>query len=300
MAKQKDKLTLLKEELEALLNKGNKTPAYIVRQGKLVKDIQYQENLLGIESKTITEGKIEAEGKAIFGDAYIEASKKGKKAPKQKKVTPTFKGSTTADKLARSDFRSRGWRERNFPTGIPGLPLEGNEAAMKRARATKKKIKKEFDLAKGSTFVNPADKIGIDLPDSIYEQIKTTARGLVESNPAGIDPSQQERFIQDVADEMAAQVEEAARTNEGKLNIMDFSEGNPMLIDTANGAVKDMGEGVGTSKAAKAYVKEFNIDTLEELNKIEKLFNEGLISEDDYNKWHKACLLYTSPSPRDS
>ena len=264
MAKQKDKLTLLKEELEQLLNKGNKTPADYSRQSDIVREIQFQERALRIEADTLAEGQL------MFGDAYTKAAEKKPKGKQPKKVTPTFKGSTEAEKIKRSSFESRAWRERKFPTGIPGLPLEGNEAAIRRAKETKKKIKKELDLAEGSKFTNPADRIGIDLPESIQKQIQTTARGLVESNPAGIDPAKQEQFIQDVADEMAAQVEEAARSDAGKMNIMDFSEGNPMIVDTRNGAVKDMAQSVGDTPAAKTYAKEFKVETKASTN---SLFN---------------------------
>tara|TARA_R100000329_G_scaffold109522_1_gene89953 strand:- start:2205 stop:5408 length:3204 start_codon:yes stop_codon:yes gene_type:complete len=255
MAKKKDKLTLLKEELEELLNKPNKTPADISRTKDLVNEIKFQERALITESKTLEQGQL------LFGDAYGDAFKKSS-SKEPKKVIPTFKGSTAAEKLSRSDFRSIGWRERNFPTGIPGLPIEGNEAAMKRARETKAKIKKELDLGKSSELLSASDRIGIELPPSIQEQIQTTARGLVESNPAGIDPAKQEQFIQDVADEMAAQVEEAARSDAGKINIMDFSEGNPMIIESRQGTVKDLTEAVDPkSKAASAYAKEFGIET---------------------------------------
>ena len=123
MAKKKDKLTLLKEELEELLNKPNKTPADISRTKDLVNEIKFQERALITESKTLEQGQL------LFGDAYGDAFKKSS-SKEPKKVIPTFKGSTAAEKLSRSDFRSIGWRERNFPTGIPGLPIEGNEAAI--------------------------------------------------------------------------------------------------------------------------------------------------------------------------
>ena len=264
MAKQKDKLTLLKEELEQLLNKGNKTAADYSRQSDIVREIQFQERALRIEADTLAEGQL------MFGDAYTKAAEKKPKGKQPKKVIPTFKGSTKEEILKRSSFESRAWRERKFPVGRPDLPIEGNEAAIRRAKEAKKKIKKELDLAEGSKFTNPADRIGIDLPPSIQEQIQTTARGLVESNPAGIDPSKQEQFIQDVADEMAAQVEEAARSDAGKINIMDFSEGNPMIVDTRNGAVKDMAQSVGDTPAAKTYAKEFKVETKASTN---SLFN---------------------------
>ena len=255
MAKQKDTLTLLKEELEKLLNKPNKTRADVTRTKDLVREIQLQEQALITSSKTLETGKL------LFGDAYGDAFKKSS-SKEPKKVIPTFKGSTSAEKLSRSDFRSIGWRERNFPTGIPGLPIEGNEAAMKRAKETKAKIKKELDLAKSTELISTSDRLGIDLPSSLQDEIKTVARGLVESNPAGIDPAKREQFIQDVADEMAAQVEEAARSDTGKMNIMDFSEGNPMIIESRQGTVKDLTEAVDPkSKAAKAYAKEFGIET---------------------------------------
>jgi len=255
MARKKNKLTLLREELEGLLNKPNKTPADRARTKDLVREIQFQERALKAE------GNILEQGKLLFGDAYGDAFKKSS-SKEPKKVIPTFKGSTSAEKLARSDFRSKGWRERNFPTGIPGLPIEGNEAAIKRARERKAKIKKEFDLSKGSQLLSTSDRIGIELPDYIQEQIQTTARNLVESNPAGIDPSKREQFIEDVADEMAAQFEEAARSDAGKINIMDFSEGNPMIIESRQGTVKDLTDSVDPkSQAAKNYAKEFGIET---------------------------------------
>lgn len=255
MARQKDKLTLLKEELEELLNKPNKTTADTTRTKELVKEIQIQEKALRAE------GNILEQGKLLFGDAYGDAFKKSS-SKQPKKVIPTFKGSTDTEKLARSDYRSRAWREKRFPTGIPGLPIEGNEAAIKRARANKAKIKKEFDLGKGSQLLSTSDRIGIELPDYIQDQIQTTARNLVESNPAGIDPSKREQFIEDVADEMAAQFEEAARSDAGKMNIMDFSEGNPMIIESRQGTVKDLTEAVDPkSQAAKDYAKEFGIET---------------------------------------
>ena len=266
MAKQKDTLTLLQEELADLIKSGGDRK----RAQELMKEINLQTRMQKQE-------KIALEGAAIFGDAYTEAADKSAKKSAKKKPQPTFSNYTDEQKIQLQQII----RERNKNISDRG---RRNIYNMSNRRETglrnptpqeieaQKRIRKELDDAKRRQFVNTSDALNLNLPPGIDAQIRTVGRDNINQRAEELvnkdstlqfaNEGQREAFITDVADEMAAQVEEAARSDAGKMNIMDFSEGNPMLIDTRNGAVKDMAESVDPkSKSAAAYAKEFGIET---------------------------------------
>ena len=268
MAKQKDKLTLLKEELASLIKSGGDRK----KAQELMKEISLQTRMQKQE-------KIALEGAAIFGDAYTEAAEKSAKKSAKKTPQPTFSNYTDEQKIQlQQNIRERNKNIARLNKNRKNIYKMSNrkETGLKNLTPqeieTQKRIRKELDDAKRKQFVNTSDALNLNLPPGLDAQIRTVGRDDINQRAEELvnkdstlqfaNEGQRETFITDVADEMAAQVEEAARSDAGKMNIMDFSEGNPMIIDTRNGAVKDMTESVNPkSKSAAAYAKEFGIET---------------------------------------
>jgi hypothetical protein len=266
MAKQKDKLTLLKEELASLLKSGGDRK----RAQELMKEINLQTRMQKQE-------KIALEGTAIFGDAYTEAAEKSAKKSAKKTPQPTFSNYTDKQKIQiQQNIRERNKnisdRSKRNIYNMSNRRETGLKNPTPQEIEAQKRIRKELDDAKRRQFVNTSDALNLKLPPGIDAQIRTVGKDNINQRAEELvnkdstlqfaNEGQRETFITDVADEMAAQVEEAARSDAGKMNIMDFSEGNPMIIDTRNGAVKDMAESVDPkSKSAAAYAKEFGIET---------------------------------------